>query len=114
MISYQPFKRCLDDATNCKTKGGGNGTEFCFINHGDGTHEMDGKIVSVVVLHVTDEKLCEAIKEEPMDFRIVTMMLTELRGLSQKTVGHRFAIHFIDYERTIEMGLLKKEVAYLR
>ena len=75
---------------------------------------MDGKVVTVVILHITDEELGEAVKEEVMDFGIVTMSLAELRGLSEESVGHRFTIDLVDDGRTIEVGLVVEQLTYIR
>ena len=113
MIGKEPSEGSLDDFTNGETKGRGSITEFCFIDNCDGTHEMDGEVIAVVVLHNTDKELGEAVAEETVNLRVVTMMLAKLRSLSEEAIGHWFAIDLIDNSRSIEVGLLEEEVAYL-
>ena len=78
MIREKPLKGSLDDTAYGQSQGIGCLSQLCLVDHGDGTHEVDGQVVTVVVLHVTDEELSEAVEEETMDFGMRTMMLAEL------------------------------------
>ena len=113
VIAYQALHGCTSRCAYLEARLCGCLMQFVAIVVCDGAYEIHLEVGALVVGHIAQEELAEAVDKQLMYGRQVAMTAAEAAELAKETVGKWSSIHvFHDGCRGV-VGLVEEELAHL-